>query len=187
LRAVVLFLAVTFSIQAQNADNRWAFGAGLNVFDNNNYKDFGEKLKDYGGVRDHSYGFRASAMYYIGGGFSAGLKGAYKTTLSGTEDALQDVSDFTMWNALGVLQYSLKGGEHDGWFDPYLSGDLGVTRYGGLNGFTYGVGGGVNFWLSDRWGLNVDSAWNVADVIPNGAANPILSKLYFQQFSLSVW
>jgi len=179
----ILFLAVTFSIQAQNADNRWAFGAGLNVFDNSTERDFGPKVEDYFGASDHSYGFRASAMYYIGGGFSAGLKGAFKTTMTG-QDSNPDVSDFTMYNGLAVFQYALKGGDNDGWFDPYLSGDLGVTRWGGKSGFSYGLGGGVNFWFSDRFGLNVDSAWNMADVIPNGAVQPlentVFSKLYFQ-------
>ena len=74
LGAAALFLAVNFSTQAQNADNRWAFGAGLNVFDNNLSPDFGGKVEDYFGMSDHSYGFRASAMYYLGSGFSAGLK-----------------------------------------------------------------------------------------------------------------
>ena len=132
---------------AQDRDHRWAVNLGVGALDLADETGFYKKFMDWGGASDDSYGIHAGVFTYIGSGFSFGAQGSYVMSMSGQKEKvsgecgciLQDLSDYSMWNIIGTVRFSFKGDGELGFFDPFVFGDLGVTGFADLNGFTWGV------------------------------------------------
>ena len=86
--------------------------------------------------------------------------------LQGNE-IMEDQSIFTIDSRISYNLNKLLGPM--GWFDPYLGGGLGYTSIEGEGSGTYNGVAGFRAWLSERWGIDVNSSgkWAMSDDASN--------------------
>ncbi len=156
LAVIALFALVTVSnVSAQDENNPWAIGFGVNTVDFYNSSDFGTQVKDVLGNSDWNLLpsiSRITAEKYLENGFSLQFAGSLNKieTLRAKDD-----SDF-LYYSLGLnVKYDLNNLVGDtSWFDPYvyLGGDY-VSADSEAEGML-NAGVGFNAWLSDNLGIN---------------------------------
>ncbi|WP_166384084.1 MULTISPECIES: OmpA family protein [unclassified Polaribacter] len=156
IAVIALFTLVTVgNVNAQDENNPWAVGFGVNVVDFYNGDDFSDQIKDLIGNGDWNILpsiSRISGEKYLDKGFSLQLAGSLNKIETVT---IKDDSDFLYWAVDAVVKYDLNNlvGQ-TGWFDPYVYLGGGYTSVdssgeGMLNG-----GLGFNTWFNDNLGLN---------------------------------
>ena len=128
LAVIALFtLAAVSNVNAQDENNPWAVGFGVNVVDfYNPSQDFVDQALDHVGSKDWNFlssVSRITAEKYLEKGFSLQLAGSLnKITLLNEKDD----SDFFYYSIGANVKYDLNNlfGE-TGWFDPfvYLGGE----------------------------------------------------------------
>ena len=165
--ASLALIATVGSVQAQDENNKWSIGFGVNTVDIRTPHDFGDFLKDWGGARDLNVLpaiTKLSVARYIGAGFSAEVDGSLNRIKTGYKGVDQDES---FWNANLQAKYALRRlfTTESGWFDPYLKLGGGYTSYKSKYSKEDGAikllaGGGINFWFTDHLGLNVQTGYN---------------------------
>ena len=165
--ASLALIATVGSVQAQDENNKWSIGFGVNTVDIRTPHDFGDFLKDWGGARDLNVlpaVTKLSVARYIGAGFSAEVDGSMNRIKKGYKGVDQDES---FWNANLQAKYALRRlfTTESGWFDPYLKLGGGYTSYKSEYSKEDGAvkllaGGGINFWFTDHLGLNVQTGYN---------------------------
>ena len=165
--ASLALIATVGSVQAQDENNKWSIGFGVNTVDIRTPHDFGDFLKDWGGARDLNVLpaiTKLSVARYIGAGFSAEVDGSMNRIKKGYKGVDQDES---FWNANLQAKYALRRlfTTESGWFDPYLKLGGGYTSYKSEYSKEDGAvkllaGGGINFWFTDHLGLNVQTGYN---------------------------
>tara|TARA_B110000240_G_scaffold197572_1_gene253258 strand:+ start:5228 stop:6577 length:1350 start_codon:yes stop_codon:yes gene_type:complete len=160
LAMIALFAFVTVgNISAQDENNPWVIGAGVNSIDI--YNGTGDFFSSEGQFKDmfdnHDWNIlpaisRITAEKYLNKGFSLQLA----ATVNKIENlALEDGDDLLYLSADVIIKYDLNNIVGDtGWFDPYLllgasTVTLGEEAEGMLN-----AGLGFNTWFNDRLGLN---------------------------------
>ena len=165
--ASLALIATVSSVQAQDENNKWSVGFGVNTVDIRSPHNFGDFLKDWGGPRDLNVLpaiTKLSVARYIGAGFSAEVDGSLNRIKTGYKGVDQDES---FWNANLQAKYALRRlfTTESGWFDPYLKLGGGYTSYKSEYSKEDGAvkllaGGGINFWFTDHLGLNVQTGYN---------------------------
>ena len=165
--ASLALIATVSSVQAQDENNKWSIGFGVNTVDIRTPHDFGNFLKDWGGPSDLNVLpaiTKLSVARYIGAGFSAEVDGSLNKIKKGFNGVSQDES---FWNANLQAKYALRRlfTTESGWFDPYLKLGGGYTSYKSEYSEKDGAvkllaGGGINFWFTDHLGLNVQTGYN---------------------------
>ena len=165
--ASLALIATVSSVQAQDENNKWSVGFGVNTVDIRSPHNFGDFLKDWGGPRDLNVlpaVTKLSVARYIGAGFSAEVDGSMNRIKKGFNGVSQDES---FWNANLQAKYALRRlfTTESGWFDPYLKLGGGYTSYKSEYSKEDGAvkllaGGGINFWFTDHLGLNVQTGYN---------------------------
>ena len=165
--ASLALIATVSSVQAQDENNKWSVGFGVNTVDIRTPNDFGKFLKDWGGPRDLNVlpaVTKLSVARYIGAGFSAEVDGSMNRIKTGYKGVDQDES---FWNVNLQAKYALRRlfTTESGWFDPYLKLGGGYTSYKSEYSKEDGAvkllaGGGINFWFTDHLGLNVQTGYN---------------------------
>ena len=165
--ASLALIATVSSVQAQDENNKWSVGFGVNTVDIRTPNDFGKFLKDWGGPRDLNVlpaVTKLSVARYIGAGFSAEVDGSMNRIKKGYKGVSQDES---FWNVNLQAKYALRRlfTTESGWFDPYLKLGGGYTSYKSEYSKEDGAvkllaGGGINFWFTDHLGLNVQTGYN---------------------------
>ena len=165
--ASLALIATVSSVQAQDENNKWSIGFGVNTVDIRSPHDFGNFLKDWGGPSDLNVLpaiTKLSVARYIGAGFSAEVDGSLNKIKKGFNGVSQDES---FWNANLQAKYALRRlfTTESGWFDPYLKLGGGYTSYKSEYSEKDGAvkllaGGGINFWFTDHLGLNVQTGYN---------------------------
>ena len=165
--ASLALIATVGSVQAQDENNKWSIGFGVNTVDIRTPHDFGQFLKDWGGPSDLNVLpaiTKLSVARYIGAGFSAEVDGSLNKIKKGFNGVSQDES---FWNANLQAKYALRRlfTTESGWFDPYLKLGGGYTSYKSEysekdGGVKLLAGGGINFWFTDHLGLNVQTGYN---------------------------
>ena len=165
--ASLALIATVSSVQAQDENNKWSIGFGVNTVDIRSPHDFGLFLKDWGGPSDLNVLpaiTKLSVARYIGAGFSAEVDGSLNKIKKGFNGVSQDES---FWNANLQAKYALRRlfTTESGWFDPYLKLGGGYTSYKSEYSEKDGAvkllaGGGINFWFTDHLGLNVQTGYN---------------------------
>ena len=165
--ASLALIATVSSVQAQDENNKWSVGFGVNTVDIRTPNDFGKFLKDWGGPRDLNVLpsiTKLSVARYIGAGFSAEVDGSMNRIKKGYKGVSQDES---FWNVNLQAKYALRRlfTTESGWFDPYLKLGGGYTSYKSEYSKDDGAvkllaGGGINFWFTDHLGLNVQTGYN---------------------------
>ena len=165
--ASLALIATVSSVQAQDENNKWSIGFGVNTVDIRSPHDFGLFLKDWGGPSDLNVLpaiTKLSVARYIGAGFSAEVDGSLNKIKKGFNGVSQDES---FWNANLQAKFALRRlfTTESGWFDPYLKLGGGYTSYKSEYSEKDGAvkllaGGGINFWFTDHLGLNVQTGYN---------------------------
>ena len=165
--ASLALIATVSSVQAQDENNKWSIGFGVNTVDIRSPHDFGLFLKDWGGPSDLNVLpaiTKLSVARYIGAGFSAEVDGSLNKIKKGFNAVSEDES---FWNVNLQAKYALRRlfTTESGWFDPYLKLGGGYTSYKGTyakedGGVKLLAGGGINFWFTDHLGLNIQTGYN---------------------------
>ena len=162
LAVMALFAFAAVNVSAQDSDNPWAVGFGVNTVDFKIPTEFSGVLEDYVGTTEWSGNTlpsisRITVERYLNDGFSLQLAGSLnkiKTVVSDND------ADALYWAVDANVKYDLNNlfGQ-TGWFDPYLYVGGGYTNFddqgeGMLNG-----GFGFNTWFNDNLGLNFQSGY----------------------------
>ncbi|MFC2681263.1 MAG: OmpA family protein [Capnocytophaga leadbetteri] len=168
IKVTLFALAAAFSVgaQAQDENNPWQIGFGVNSVDIRTPKDFGDVLKDWAGPSDLNIlpaVSRLSVGRYIGKGFSAELSGSLNKIEKGYgyDKDLDNKVDQSFWAVNLAAQYHLNtlwSGAR--WFDPYAQVGGGYAAIDNEGKFRTLVGAGANFWFTDNIGLNLQTAYH---------------------------
>ena len=168
IKVTLFALAAAFSVgaQAQDENNPWQIGFGVNSVDIGTPKDFGDVLKDWAGPSDLNIlpaVSRLSVGRYIGKGFSAELSGSLNKIEKGYgyNKDLDNKVDQSFWAVNLAAQYHLNtlwSGAR--WFDPYAQVGGGYAAIDNEGKFRTLVGAGANFWFTDNIGLNLQTAYH---------------------------
>lgn len=156
LAVIALFMIASVgSVNAQDENNPWVIGFGLNNVDFYNTSDFGTQLEDLLGNNDWNVLpsiSRVSADKYLDKGFSLQVAGSLNKieTLEFEND-----SDMLYWALDAIVKYDLNNlvGE-TAWFDPYVYLGGGYTSVDSMGEGMLNVGLGFNTWFNDTLGLN---------------------------------
>ena len=157
IAVIALFTLVTIgNVNAQDENNPWAVGFGVNVVDFYNTDNFSDQLEDLVGSGDWNILpsiSRITGEKYLDKGFTLQLAGSLNKIEKFKNS--NDNVDFLYYAVDAVVKYDLNNlvGQ-TGWFDPYvfLGGgyvSLDSRGEGMLNG-----GVGFNAWFNDNLGLN---------------------------------
>ncbi|CAM1334541.1 OmpA family protein [Tenacibaculum aestuariivivum] len=164
LAVIALFtFATVATTNAQDSNNPWVVGFGVNTVDVRAYTDdFGTNLEDYVGTTEWEGNTipsisRISVDKYLKDGFSLQLAGSLtklKTIVN------KDDADDLYYSIDAVVKYDLNNlfGETS-WFDPYVA--LG-GGYQSIDDEGDGVligGLGFNTWFNDNLGLNFQTGY----------------------------
>ena len=165
--ASLALIATVGSVQAQDENNKWSIGFGVNTVDIRTPHDFGDFLKDWGGARDLNVlpaVTKLSVARYIGAGFSAEVDGSLNKIKKGFWGKSEDES---FWAVNAQAKYALRRlvTTESGWFDPYLKLGAGYASYTSTStnedsGVKLLAGGGINFWFTDHLGLNLQTGYH---------------------------
>ena len=168
IKVTLFALAAAFSVgaQAQDENNPWQIGFGVNSVDIRTHKDCGDVLKDWAGPSDLNIlpaVSRLSVGRYIGKGFSAELSGSLNKIEKGYgyNKDLDNKVDQSFWAVNLAAQYHLNtlwSGAR--WFDPYAQVGGGYAAIDNEGKFRTLVGAGANFWFTDNIGLNLQTAYH---------------------------
>ncbi|MCF2874536.1 MULTISPECIES: OmpA family protein [unclassified Tenacibaculum] len=164
LAVIALFSFATIgTINAQDSDNPWAVGFGVNAVDVRIPTKFGDYAKDYIGTSDWNVLpsiSRITVDRYLNDGFTLQLAGSLNKieTVNSEND-----TDELYWAIDANVKYDLNNLFGDtSWFDPYvyLGGGYtnGVNAAGaeGSEGML-NAGLGFNTWFNENLGLNFQS------------------------------
>ena len=150
--AVALFALVTVSnVNAQDENNPWAVGFGVNVVD---FSDFGVNTEDWNFLPSVS---RVSIEKYVKSGFTlqfAGTMNRIEIQRISNGDRLK--VDELYWSVGGTVKYDINNivGETSQWFDPYVFVGGGYVNYGDASDGMMHVGAGFNSWVNENLGFN---------------------------------
>jgi outer membrane protein OmpA-like peptidoglycan-associated protein len=146
--------------------NSWRLGLGYNIVD-----DSGDV---FGSLVDINEQWNTTVFpnrLSIGRNFKSGIGleaiGSYNKYKAGNNiDGIFIQEDIDYFSADARITYDLNhlvGGK--GWFDPYIGAGFGYTDANNVGRTTYNATVGFRTWLSDNWGLDVNSSgkWRTAD------------------------
>lgn len=164
LAVMALFAFSAMSVSAQDSDNPWAVGFGVNAVDVRIPTEFGDYAKDYIGTSDWNILpsiSRVTVDRYLNDGFTLQLAGSLNKieTFRSEND-----TDELYWAIDANVKYDLNNLiGNTGWWDPYVFVGGGYTsmgdapkiigKEGGGEG-TLNVGAGFNVWFNDNLGMN---------------------------------
>ncbi len=180
-----LFILSFSTVQAQDENNPWALGLGVNVVDfypTGENAPLGDNFDQFFNTGDHWNILpglsHISLGRYIGAGFIFQVDGSINVV-----DKFGDagVDDWTYYGLDGMFAYSFRSLAGGGWFDPVIGVGGGYTWLDGSSlsapagtplpgeevsfnreytGGTTGNGSlGINFWFSDNLALNLRTTY----------------------------
>jgi hypothetical protein len=153
---LALFALVTLgNVNAQDENNPWVIGFGLNTVDFYNSSDFSDQINDLLGNKDWNVLpsiSRISAEKYLADGFSLQLAGSMNKIESMTT---KNDSDFFYFAIDANVKYDVNNliGE-TAWFDPYVYLGGGYTSLDDSGEAMLNGGLGFNTWFNESVGLN---------------------------------
>ncbi len=161
---IATLLLLSFSnANAQDGNNPWAIGVGINAVDFypvGESEPLGEYFDEYFNVSDH-YNFlpslsSISVSRYLGGGFVFAAAGTINEI-----DKIGDASadDLSYYGVDGTIKYSFGSIFNNAWFDPYLGVGGGYTWVDEIGAGTLNGTLGFNLWFSENIGVTVQSAY----------------------------
>ena len=168
IKVTLFALAAAFTVgaQAQDENNPWQIGFGVNSVDIRTPMDFGDVIKDWGGPSDINIlpaVSRLSVGRYIGKGFSAELSGSLNKIEKGFgyNKDLDNKVDQSFWAVNLAVQYHLNNlWSGARWFDPYAQVGGGYAAIDNAGKLRTLAGGGINFRFTDKIGINLQTAYH---------------------------
>ena len=171
--AMFALLSVS-NVSAQDENNPWVVGFGINTIDVRIPTEFGDYAKDYIGTGEWADNTlpsisRISVDRYLNKGFSLQLAASVNKvkTYALEEDLEANGSNGELYWAIDLnVKYDLNNAFGDTkWFDPYVYLGGGYADFGRLEGgsfedgseATLNAGLGFNVWFNDNLGLNFQS------------------------------
>jgi outer membrane protein OmpA-like peptidoglycan-associated protein len=157
LAVIALFMLAGISnVNAQDENNPWVVGFGVNVVDfYTTDAGIGDNLKDLLGHGDWNILpsiSRISADKYIDKGFTLQLAGSLNKIET---NQLENDSDDVYWAIDAIVKYDMNNLFGDtGWWDPYVYLGGGYTALGSEGEGVLNFGAGFNTWFNDNLGLN---------------------------------
>ena len=175
----LLFVAGFSNVNAQDEDNPWVIGIGVNAVDFYPVNSSSLKSQGVGGAwfaefanLDDHYNMISSistisVSKYLQNSFSVGLAASINKIENIGELPVNDLSYFSLDAS---AKYSLTGlGLNIGKFDPYALIGIGYTWMDSDGAAQGHGGGGLNYWFNDNFGLNVQSvlkqSFNVSEPV----------------------
>lgn len=162
---LALLLIMGFStINAQDQNNPWALGMGVNAVDfyptNSGLAGHGKWFDEFVNVGDH-YNIlpsisKITVSRYLNDGFSFEAAGTLNKI---TQIGDNVVSDLTYYGLDGALKYDLNKIIGESWVNPYASVGGGYTWLDNLGAATFNAGIGIDFWFSKNVGLNLETKY----------------------------
>lgn len=159
--AALVFIGLN-NLQAQDENNPWQVGFGVNAVDafptNDADNPFsGKWFEDYANVSDHwniipvaSY---LSVSRYMGNGVSFGVRGSVNRI---EKIGDQEVDDLSYYAADGTLKYNFI---QNTVVDPFVEIGGGYLWVDGIGAPTANGGIGLNVWFSERVGLTLQTQY----------------------------
>ena len=155
LAVMALLAFASVSVSAQDSDNPWVVGFGVNAVDFRLANDFGDYAKDYVGTSDWNILpsiSRVTVDRYLNDGFSLQLAGSLNKIE--TFNSKDDIDEL-YWAIDANVKYDLNGLVGDtSWFDPYVYLGGGYTSFADEGEAMLNAGFGFNAWFNDNLGLN---------------------------------
>ena len=156
---VVAILLVGFNMQAQDKNNPWQIGFGVNAVDafptNDENAPYmtGAMFEDFFNL-DH-WNILPSVSYvsvskFIGDGFSLGARGS----INRLDNLGGNTSDLSYYGLDGTIKYAFLD---DTTVDPFLEVGGGYTWIDEIGAGTVNAGVGVNIWFSENIGFTLQS------------------------------
>jgi len=164
IAVIALFTLVMVSnVNAQDSNNPWAIGFGVNVIDIRGGRSLENLAKDYLGTGDWNMlpsVSRLTVGKYLDKGFSLELAGSVNKikTFRGKND-----SDFLYYAIDANVKYDVNKlvdmvfGSTSQYFDPYVYLGGGYTSVDGNGEGMLNAGAGFNVWFNENLGLNFQS------------------------------
>lgn len=154
----LFILVATGQLHAQYSENGWLLGGGFNFIDDSGTGG-SEALNFSDNWTSVAFPSRFSAGYLLTNGMVFQGFASYNRY---NQDVMVNGSpQQTEWNyyALdGLVGYGFKNLiDPRGWFDPYLQTGMGLKRLAGVNELTFNLGGGFNFWINERFAVNLST------------------------------
>lgn len=185
LNTLLLLVALCLgfnTLNAQDENNPWAVGIGVNVVDYfptgaGPKGTLGPVFAQYFNAKEHWNILPSvstiSVGKYIGSGFSVNAYGSMNRI---EHYGHMSVDDLDYYALDGAVRYSIGEAINSGWFEPYaqigggytwVSAAEGLPNYSGDSSSKVGAGTlngglGINIWLSENIGLNVGSTYKHA-------------------------
>ncbi|MDP3357740.1 MAG: OmpA family protein [Lutibacter sp.] len=161
-----LILLGAITANAQDKNNPWAIGIGVNAVDF--YPTNVDIPTGYGGWGDEFFNAgdhynilpavsKISVGKYLADGFSLEAAGTLNKISKMGDNSVSDLMYFGLDGALKFNFGSILG--ETAWFDPYVSVGGGYTWLDKFGAPTANGGVGINFWFNDNIGLNVESKY----------------------------
>lgn len=155
LAVMALFAFAAVNVSAQDSDNPWAVGFGVNAVDVRIPSDFGDYAKDYIGTSDWNILpsiSRVTVDRYLNDGFTLQLAGSLnKIETFRTENDMDEL----YWAIDANVKYDLNNLiGNTGWWDPYVYVGGGYTSLADEGEGMLNAGAGFNVWFNENLGLN---------------------------------
>lgn len=150
------------NVQAQDQNNPWSVGFGVNAVDvyPTNEPMLGKWFDEYFNAKDHWNILPSistlSVSKYVGDGFSVGVRGSLNK-IENWGDA--SVADLSYYGVDGTVKYNfLKNTK----LDPYLEIGGGYSWIDNIGAGTVNGGVGLNYWFTENLGVNIQSTYKHA-------------------------
>jgi len=155
-----MLLLVSFNAKAQDSDNPWAIGIGINAVD---FYPTGEDAP-LGGYFDQFFNYgdhynilpslsTVTVSRYLSDGFSLGVTGSLNKIENFGDSK---VDDLTYYGIDGTIKYNFLKSTT---FDPYLGVGGGYTWVDEIGAGTLNGTVGFNIWFSENVGLNLQTSY----------------------------
>ncbi len=161
-----LFIMSFAAVQAQDENNPWALGIGINAVDfypTGEDAPLGGYFEDFFNAGDH-YNIlpgvsRISVARNIAGGFYFEGAGSVNMIEKFGDEGWDDL---TYYGLDGTFNYSFRNDANAGWFDPIVGVGGGYTWIDDNGAATLDGTVGINFWFSDNIALTVQTMYKHA-------------------------
>ncbi len=160
---LALLLVTGFStLQAQDENNPWALGFGVNAVDfyptNSGLPGHGGWFDEFVNVSDHWNMLpaidRLSVGRYLADGFSFQLVGSFNRIDKIGDNA---VDDLAYWSLDGEVKWNVSSVVSLGKLNPYLLIGGGYTWLDDADTGTFNGGVGVEYWFNEKVALNLET------------------------------
>lgn len=164
LVASLLFVGLS-NVHAQDQNNPWQIGVGVNAIDvyPTNQPGQGTWFDEYFNVTDHWNILPSisviSVSRYVGDGFSLGVRGSLNKIDKFGDTAVDDLSHYAVD---GIIKYNLNEFLGLGKFDPFVEIGGGYTWVDEIGAGTINGGLGFNYWFTENFGVTLQSNYKHA-------------------------